>query len=68
MKALLYYTSYRVSVSAVGRCEIVFGDKTGELCYANRKMEEEIRGRAVGRCVIGSLARIMRGRNVHPWN
>ena len=65
---------YRMSVPAVG-CEVVVGgekmEEVKELKYLGTVqckhggMEGEIRGRAVkGRFVIGSLARIMRGRNV----
>ena len=58
----------------LGRCEVVLGEKMeevkefkylGTVVYKHREMEGEIRVRAVkGRCVIGSLARVMRGNNV----
>ena len=68
-------TPYRVSVPAVGSCEVVLGGEKmeevkeykylGTVFYKHGEMERERRERAVkGRCVIESLARIIRGRNV----
>ncbi len=62
---------YRVSVPVDDRCEIVMaGEKmevVKEFKYLGTVLSKhgEIRKRAVkGRSVIGSLARVMRGRNV----
>ena len=68
-----WYTPYRVSVD---RCEVVLGREKMEevkefkylitvVCKHGAMEGEIIRERAVtGKCVIGSLARIMKGRNV----
>ena len=64
---------YRVIAPAVGKYEVVLGEKMkevkvqylGSVQCKHEGMEREIRERTVkGRCVIGSLTRIMRGRNV----
>ena len=60
----------RVSVPAVGRCEVVLGERMeevkefkylGAMLCKHGEMEGEIRERTVkGRSVIGTLARIVR--------
>ena len=75
LKVVDFDTLYRVNVPAVGKREVVPGEKMYEvkefkylgtvLCKYG-EMEGEIREIAVkGRCVIGPLARIIRGRNVY---
>ena len=74
---MLPIIDYKVSVPAVRRCEVVLslrGEKMkamkefmylGTVLCKHGGMEGEVRERAVkDRDVIGSLARIMRGRNV----
>ena len=64
-----FNTSYRVSVPTV-RCQIVLGEKMEEVSiqkvlYKHGNMEREIIGIVEkGTCVIWSLARIKRERNV----
>ena len=66
---------YRVSVPVAGRCEVELGGERmeevkefkylGAVLCKHGEMEGEIRERAVkGRSVIGSLARVMKGRKV----
>ncbi len=66
---------YRVSVPVDERCEIMMGGERmevvkefkylGTVLKRNGEMEGEVRERAVkGRSVIGSLARVMKGRSV----
>ena len=59
-----YSTPYRVNVPAIGRCEVVLGEKMemkefkylGTVLCKHGEMEGEIRV-VKGRCVLGSLAR-----------
>ena len=72
VKGVDFNTPYRVSVPPIGRCEVVLGEKMEEvkeftylgtvLCKQG-EMEGKIRD-VKGRCVIGSLARVMRGSTV----
>ena len=73
VKKVNFNTPYRMSVPAVGRCELVLGEEMEEvkefkylgtvLCKHGENEGQRSERAVKGKCVTGSLIWVMRGRN-----